>query len=149
MSEMSEKYLEVLLKVSGKNLVAGSTNPLIRQFDERLKNLSIEEERSDGKIFRASVCDVDNRLHELIDKNTLILSRQVKFDVYNPYPHNTNNAEHSIHVRLHRALMKLKVETEGSYAEEKITVEATDSHVAGGFKKGRWPRGELELFSGK
>lgn len=145
MSEMFEKYLEVLVKVSGNNLDARNVNPLIRRYDERLKNLIIEEERNDGKKFRASVCDLDNRLHELIDKNTLILSRQLKFDVYNPYPHD-NNGEHSIHVQIHKALLKMKIETEGTYSEEKIAIEAIGTHVAGNVKEGRWPRSALELF---
>ncbi|MCK4859735.1 MAG: hypothetical protein KAS87_04145 [Candidatus Omnitrophica bacterium] len=133
-----------MIQVSGKNLTPEATNPLIRRYDERLKNLVVEEERNDGKIFKASVCDVDARRHELIDKNTLILSRQVKFDVYNPFPHDTNNNEHSIHVRIHKALMEMKVEAGGSYADKRMTIEAIDSHVAGDFKKGRWPRDRFD-----
>ena len=143
MPEMFEKYLEVLIQVSGKNLTPEATNPLIRRYDERLKNLVVEEERNDGKIFKASVCDVDARRHELIDKNTLILSRQVKFNVYHPLPHDPNNNEHSIHVRLHKALMEMKVDSGGSYAEEGMRIKTIDSHVAGDFKKGRWPRDEF------
>ncbi len=140
---MFEKYLEVLIQVSGKNLTPEATNPLIRRYDERLKNLVVEEERNDGKIFKASVCDVDARRHELIDKNTLILSRQVKFNVFHPYPHK-DNAEHFIHAQIHKALIEMKVETVGSYAEEQITIKAIDSHVAGDFKRGRWPRDRFD-----
>ena len=149
MSEMFEKYLDILIQVSGKNLDARHTNPLIRQFDERLKNLSFDSAKSDGKIFKASVCDLDNRLHELIDKDTLILSRQLKFNCFNPYPHDGNNGEHSIHVRLHKAVMEITVDSGGSYSDEGMTIKAMDTVVAGDFKKGRWPRGKLGLFSGR
>lgn len=140
MPELSEKYLEVLLQVSGKNLVAKSTNPLIRMYDEKLKNLKIKEVRSDGKIFRASVCDIDNRNHELLNKNTLICSRQIKFNIHNPFPHSTNNQEHMIYVCLHRVLMGIKVEDVGTPDNGGITIRTVDSHVAGNSRKGRWPK---------
>lgn len=140
MPELSEKYLEVLLQVSGKNLDARSTNPLIRIYDEKLKNLKIEEVRSDGKIFKASVCDIDNRNHELLNKGTLICSRQIKFNVYNPFPHSANNLEHFIHVMLHKNLMNIMVEDVGTPNDGAIIIKTIDTHVAGGFKKGRWPR---------
>lgn len=140
MPEMSEKYLQVLLQVSGKNLVAKSTNPLIRMYDEKLKNLKIEEVRSDGKIFRASVCDIDNRNHELLNKDTLICSRQIKFNVYNPFPHDANNGEHFIHVRLHKKLMGIVVEDAGTPFDGGIIIRTIDTHVAGNSRKNRWPK---------
>ena len=140
MAEMSEKYLEVLLQVSGKNLVAEKVNPLICQYDEKLKNLKVEEQRSDGKIFRASVCDIDNRNHELLNKDTLICSRQIKWNIFNPFPHNANNYEHYIHVMLHKKLMDIKIEDIETRDDRAITIRTIDSHVAGNFRKGRWPK---------
>jgi len=142
MPEMSEKYLEVLLQVSGKNLIAEKVNPLICQYDEKLKNLKVEEQRSDGKVFKAAVCNVDDRQHELLDKDTLICSRKIKFNIFNPYPHSTNNAEHHIYVCLHKALMELAVKRETP--KEKIIVHTLDTHADGDFKKGRWPRDRFD-----
>ena len=138
MPEMSEKYLEVLLQVSGKNLIAEKVNPLICQYDKKLKNLKVEEQRSDGKVFKAAVCNVDNRQHELLDKNNLICSRQIKWNIFDPYPHNANNSEHFIHVRLHKRLMEITVKIETSEGE--IIVQTTDTHVFGNSRNKRWPR---------
>lgn len=141
-----EKYLEVLLQVSGKNLEAKAVNPLIRIYDEKLKDLRIVEVRSDGKVFRASICDIDNRSCELINEDTLICSRQLKFNVYNPYPHTANNGDHLIHVRLHKKLMEITVEDSGTPSDGAINIRTIDTHVAGGFRKNRWPKNKSEAF---
>lgn len=140
MPELSEKYLEVLVEIKGKNLQAKAVNPLIQIYDERLKSLKIREVRSDGKIFRASVCDIDNRNHELLNKDTLICSRQIKFNIFNPFPHSANNGDHLIHARLHKKLMEITVEDAGTPIDAGMTIRTTDTHVAGNFRKGRWPK---------
>ena len=146
MPEMSEKYLEVLLQVSGKKIEPITTNRVIGRYDEKLKNLKIEEQRSDGKIFKASVCVVDERKHELIDKNTLLLSRQIKFNIFDPYPHNANNSAHYIYVQLHRALMGIIVKEETSdYGE--IVIRTIDSSQRGDYKKGKWPRDQRDRLN--
>jgi hypothetical protein len=139
---MSEKYLDVLLQVSGKNLDARIVNPLLGEYDSLLKELKVVEERANGKIFKASVNVIDDRKHELLDKNTLICSRKIKFNICNPYPHTMNNQEHYIYVLLHRAIMQLAVkrETHG----EKIVIRTVDTNADGGFKKGRWPMTEAD-----
>jgi len=142
MPEMSEKYLDILVQVKGKNLDARRVNPLLVQYDDLLKNCKISEERSDGKFFTAVVNVVDDRQHELLDKNTLICSRKIKFNIHNPYPRSTNNSEHHIYVCLHKALMELAVKRETP--KEKIIVRTLDTHVAGNFKKGRWPVSEAD-----
>lgn len=143
MPELSEKYLEVLLRVSGKNLIPKAINPLIREYDDLLRHVVVEEERKNGKMFRASVCAVDERQHELLDKNTLICSRKIKFNIFDPYPHNANNSEHHIHVRLHQRLMKIEVIRGTSYCGE-VTIQTTDTHVAGGSRNKRWPRDKFD-----
>lgn len=139
MPEMSEKYVDILIKIKGKNLDAKVVNPLIQRFDAELKDLKVKEQRSDGKTFIASVNLIDNRRHELLDKDTLILSRQVKWNIYNPYPHTFDNLEHKIHVCLHQAMMKIEVRKETGHGEE-IVIKAIDSHVPGSMREGRWPR---------
>ena len=142
MPEMSEKYVDVLLQVSGKNLDAKIINPLLIQYDDLLKDCKISEERSDGKIFKASVNVVDDRQHELLDKNTLILSRKVKFNIHNPLPHSMNNAEHYIYVKLHRALMEITVKLDTPEGE--IVVRTRDTHVFGNSRNKRWPMSEVD-----
>jgi len=142
MPEMSEKYLEILLQVSGRNLDARVINPLLVQYDDLLQNLKISEQRADGKIFTASVNTVDDRKHELLDKNTLICSRRIKFNIHNPYPHSHNNLEHSIHVLLHKAVMKIEVKLDTSEGE--IIVRTIDTHTSGGSRNKRWPMSEVD-----
>lgn len=142
MPELSEKYLDILLQIKGKNLDARDVNPLLTEYDNHLENCKISEERSDGKFFTAVVNIIDDRQHELLDKNTLICSRKIKFNIFNPYPHTQNNQEHHIYVLLHRALMQIAVKLETS--EKKIIVRTIDTHSAGDFKKGRWPLSEAE-----
>jgi len=138
MPEMSEKYLEVLLQVKGKDLDSRIVNPLLVQYDDSLKNCKISEQRADGKFFKAAVDHIAERRHELIDENTLILSRKIKFNIFNPSPHSQNNLEHHIYVLLHKALMQLAIK-EGE-SKEKIVIHTLDTNADGGFKKGRWPR---------
>jgi len=142
MPEMSEKYLEVLLQVSGKDLDARIVNPLLKEYDDLLKECRIAEERNDGKIFTASVNIIDDRKHELLDKDTLICSRKIKFNIFNPYPHTANNAEHYIYALIHRALMELAVKHETP--KEKIVIRTIDTSGTGDFKKGRWPMSEVD-----
>jgi len=142
MPEMSEKYLDVLLEVKGKDLDARSVNPLLHEYDDSLKECKISEQRADGKIFTASVDHIADRQHELLDENTLICSRKIKFNIHNPYPHSQNNLEHYIYVCLHKALMQLAVKQGES--EEKIIIHTLDTNADGGFKKGRWPTDEAD-----
>jgi len=142
MPEMSEKYLDVLLQVKGKDLDSRAVNPLLRQYDYLLKELKVVEERVNGRAFTASVNVIDERKHELLDKNTLILSRKVKFNIHNPYPHTMNNQEHYIYVRLHKAVMEIAVKHETS--GEKIVIRTVDTNADGGFKRGRWPMAEAD-----
>jgi len=142
MPETSEKYLDILVQVNGGNLDARVVNPLLRQYDDLLKECKISEERSDGKIFTASVNSVDDRQHELLDENTLFCSRKIKFNIHNPYPHSTNNAEHHIYVCLHKALMELAVKRETP--KEKIIVRTLDTHTSGGSRNKRWPMSEVD-----
>lgn len=142
MPVMSEKYLDVLLQVKGKDLDARVVNPLLRQYDYSLKECKIVEERANGKAFTASVDHIDERKHELLDKNTLILSRKIKFNIHNPYPHGQDNVEHKIYVLLHRAVMEIAVKHETS--EEKIVIRTVDTNADGGFKRGRWPLSETD-----
>lgn len=142
MPELSEKYLDILVQVKGKDLDARRVNPLLREYDNLLKECKISEERSDGKFFKASVNTIDDRKHELLDKNTLICSRKVKFNILNPFPHSQNNAEHKIHVCLHNALMQLAIKR--GTLEEEIVIHTLDTCGTGGFKKGRWPMSEAD-----
>jgi len=139
MPELSEKYLEVLIQVKGKNLRPASTNVVIDHYDEELKNLKISEERSDGKLFKASVNVVDERKHELVDKNTLLLSRQIKFNVFNPSPRNANNGAHYIYVKLHQALMSIVIKEVTPDCDE-IVIRTIDSSQSGDYKKRKWPQ---------
>ena len=139
MPEMSEKYLEVLLQVSGKNLDAKVINPLLMQYDDLLKNCKISEQRSDGKTFTARVDHIDDRQHELLDKNTLICSRKIKWNIHDPYPHSHNNHAHFIHVLLHKRLMEIKVESQSPHCGE-VMVQTVDTHTPGGSRSKRWPR---------
>lgn len=142
MPEMSERYLEVLLQVSGKDLDARIVNPLLQKYDYALKELKVVEERRDGKAFTASVDHIDDRKHELLDKNTLILSRKIKFNIHNPYPHGQDNVEHKIYVSLHKKVMQLAVKHETD--KEKIVIRTVDTNTDGGFKRGRWPMVEAD-----
>lgn len=133
MTGMSEQYVFILLRVTGKNLDAREVNPLLNKYNQLVENCRIEEQRTDGKIFKVWVDHIDEFQHELLDRNTLICSRQVKLEIRDPLPHTANNPQHSTQVKIHEALMKIKVET------EKIFIETTETRFPNDFKKGRWP----------
>lgn len=139
MEEMADLYIHVLLRATGKNLKAEVVNRVIHEYNEKLRNLRVEEERRDGKIFKFWVSDVDEYKHELLSKDVLICSRKVKVEIRDPLPHGFNNYAHSIQVRIHKALMELKVES-WQKGDESIVVETIGTHISGNDRTGRWPR---------
>jgi hypothetical protein len=137
-TEMSEQYVFILLRVTGKNLDAREVNPLLKHYNELLRQCKIEEQRADGKKFMVWVDNIDEFQHEILDKNTLICSRQIKFEIRDPFPHSSNNYGHDTHVRIHEALMKIRVENEKTYSQ-RIIIETVETRFPYDFKKGRWP----------
>ena len=138
MPQMSDLYIFVLLRVTGKNLKAEETNTIIDYHTSRLRELKIVEERKDGKIFKAWVTNIDEFNHELLDKNTLICSRRVRFEIRDPLPHPDNN-DHSVRVKIHKALTDLRIHHNPDSIGE-IIIETVSTHVPGNMKEGRWPK---------
>ena len=148
MEEMADLYIHVLLRATGKNLEAKAVNRVIHEYNEKLKELRIEEQREDGKIFKFWVSDVDEYRHELLSKDVLICSRKVKLEIRDPLPHGFNNYAHSIQVRIHKALMAIKVESSQAEKENgNIVVETTGTHISGNNRTGRWPMMEADQAS--
>jgi hypothetical protein len=139
MEEMSDLYIHVLLRATGKNLKAEVVNKVINEYNKKLKNLRVEEQREDGKTFKFWASEIDDYKHELLSEDMLICSRKVKVEIRNPQPHTHNNYSHFIGVRIHEALMKLKVESFQS-DRESIVVETTGTYIEGCDRTGRWPR---------
>jgi hypothetical protein len=133
MPEMLEQYVFVCLRVTGKKLDAREVNPLLEKYNKLLEEVRIEERRNDGKKFMVWASNIDEFQHELIDRNTLICSRQIKFEIRDPLPRSANNAAHHTQVKINEALMKIKVET------GRIAIETTETRFPNDFKKGRWP----------
>lgn len=134
MPEMSEQYVFILLRVTGKSLDAREVNPLLEKYNKLLEEVRIEELRDDGKKFMVWVSNIDEFQHEILDKNTLICSRQVKLEIRDPLPHSANNAAHFTQVKINEALMKVKLET------GRINIETIETRFPNDFKKGKWPR---------
>jgi hypothetical protein len=139
MNEMSDFYIHVLLRATGKNLKAEVVNRVISEYNEKLRNLRVEEERKDGKIFKFWVQDVDDYKHELLSEDMLICSRKIKFEVRDPLPHSFNNYSHFVRARIHKALKELRVESFQSN-KESIVVETIETYAEGCDRTGRWPR---------
>jgi len=139
--EMSELYIYVLLKArtTGKILKPEIVNRSLTQYNEKLKNLRVEEERRDGKTFKFWVSEIDEFRHESLNEKTLICSRKVKVEIRDPLPHTFNNYSHFIGVRIHRALMGIEVENFQA-EKEKITIETIETYIEGCDRTGRWPR---------
>lgn len=136
--EMSDLYIFVCLRVTGKSLEAKATNRVIEQYNSRLRELKIKEQRADGKVFKAWVSDVDEFRHELLNRNMLLCSRKVRFEIRDPLPHSHNNHMHFIQVKIHKALMGLTVKNGTPYNED-ILIETTGTHILGNTRTGRWP----------
>lgn len=146
-TELSDMYMFVCLRVKGRNLDARTVNPLLVEYNTLLREMKIEEKRDDGKIFKARVQSLDEYQHEILDKDTLLCSRQIRWNVidpiYNPYSPSSPrpNSAHNIHARLHEAVMKIRVQ-EGKYSK-KIVIETVNTHVPGNTRTGRWPEEPL------
>ena len=138
MPEMSDLYINVCLKVSGKNLKAERTNSVIDYHTSHLRELKIKEQREDGKEFKAWVTDVSEFQHELLSKDVLICSRRVRFEVRDPLPHGDNRANY-VQAKIHKALMDLKVHHNPDSRDE-IIIETTNTHISGNTRSGRWPK---------
>lgn len=137
MSTMSDFYINICLRVTGKNLLSEKANPLIGQYNDWLKELRVEEQREDGKIFKFWAINVDEYKHELLSKDVLICSRRVRFEVRDPLPHGDNRANF-IQAKIHKKLMELKVES------DEIVIETIGTHITGNSRTGRWPKDELD-----
>lgn len=139
MPVMSDLYINICLRVSGKNLEAESTNPVIEQYNSRLKELKIEEQREDGKVFKFWVVGIDEYKHEILSKDIVICSRRVRFEIRDPLPHHMDNRQNFIQARIHKALMGIKAKSEVPYDKE-IVIETMGTHISGNTRSGRWPR---------
>jgi len=139
MPVMSDLYINVCLRVTGKKLQAKSTNSAIDTYNSHLKNLKIEEERKDGKIFKFWVTGIDEFRHELLSEDVLICSRRVRFEVRDPLPHHMDNRQDFIQARIHKTLMEIKVRSESPHDKE-IVAETIGTHISGNTRSGRWPR---------
>ena len=143
MSEIrsSEQYIEVCLKVTGRNLDAKFVNPIIRRYNSILSECLIEEEEN-GKIFKAWVADVSDFKHELLDKNVLVCSRQVKFEIRDSFIQGGDRT-HQAQVKLHDVLMGIKIDDNPSCSGN-IIIETTNTHISGNMREGRWPRDQFD-----
>lgn len=146
MPEMSDLYIFVCLRVTGKNLEAETTNRVIDQYNERLRECKIEEQREDGKVFKAWVSNIDEFNHELISKDVLICSRRVRFEVRDPFFQDYDNRLNSIQAKIHKALMALKARSGVPYTEE-IVIETMATHITGNMREGRWPRDQFDQLN--
>lgn len=142
MNQMSELYINICLKVSGKNLEAKKVNPIIDYHTSCLKELKIAEQKENGKFFKAWVVGCDEFNHELLDKNTLICSRRIRFEIRDPYPHGDNHMNF-VHAKVHKGLMDLRIHHAPDSRDE-ILIETINTHIAGNSRSGRWPRSELD-----
>lgn len=142
MPELSELYMFVCMRVRGKNLDAREVNPLLREYNTLLRQLKVEEQRNDGKIFKAWVQEIDEFEHQILDKETLLCSIQVRWNIFDPLPHGANNYAHSICVKLHEALMAIVVDN-GKTNSKKIVIKTMDTHIPGNTRTGRWPREKI------
>ena len=144
---LSDLYMFVCLRVKGRKLDARTVNPLLVEYNKLLRETKIEEKRDDGKTFKAGVQSIDEYQHEVLDKDTLLCSRQIRWNVidpkYDPYSPSSPrpNSAHNIHARLHEAVMKIRVQ-EGKYSK-KIVIETVGTHIPGNTRTGRWPRENL------
>lgn len=146
MNEMSDLYIYVLLRATGKKLEPKAVNRVIDEYNEKLKNLRVEERREDGKIFKFWAIEIDEFKHELLSKDVLICSRKVKFEVRDPAPHTHNNYAHFVRAKIHKALKELRVES-FQKEDESIVVETIETYAEGCDRTGRWPMMEANRVS--
>lgn len=148
---LSDFYMSIALRVEGKNLDPRATNPLLVRYNELLRKTKIEERRADGKTIKAWIQNIDNYQHELVDKDTLLCSRRIRWTILNPIssPYSRSQPQanylHALHVKLHQALMKISVEGGKGYYK-KIVIQTVNTHVPGDTRTGRWPEEKENLF---
>lgn len=138
MPEMLDLYINVCLKVTGRDLEAETANPIINQYNRKLRDCRLEEKRDDGKFFKCWVVDIDDFKHELLAKDVLICSRRVRFEIRDPYPHEDNRMNY-VQAKVHKLLMGLKVGDSG-----KIVAETMGTNISGNTRTGRWPRSPFD-----